>query len=351
MDISTQELANGVVVRLKGRLDAEAAPALQGVLTAVLDTGVPRVIVDMAGVEFLGSAGIRVFLSAYKRIQAADRFFELIRSAPLVRKVLQVVGLDELMPPGGGTMHILDVLKQRNPHNDRALRNARRFLGDLFDTLRIDPERAARAVDDVFLICRTAETASEIEAELKRLLADMSLGAHIRQTLEDRSAAVYRQIAPYVGPGSLLDVGSNAAGHDPAQLPFRLYDGLGIDSPDKAFDYTLLVNVLHHCDDPLRALREVMRVTRGRIVVTESVYLNEPHRRFNIFFDWFYNRVLRDEGHVGCNFNSPEGWEHLFREEGLAVAASVDIGLDQATVPEYHWMYVLDVEPRHDHDT
>jgi anti-anti-sigma factor len=346
MDISSQELGGGVVVRLKGRLDAEAAEELRTVLAAVVDTGAPRVIVDVAGVDFLGSAGVRVFLSAYKEIQAAGRFLELIRPAPLVRKVLQVVGLDELLPPGRDTMHILDVLKQRSPHNDQALRNARRFLGELFDTLRIDSQRAARAVDDVFLICRTAETASEIEAELRGLLADMSLGDHIRQTREDRSAAVYRQIGPYVGPGSLLDLGCDAAGPDQSRLAVCLYDGLGIDSPDKAFEYTLLVNVLHCCEDPLRALREVMRLTRRRIVVTESVYLNEPHRRFTVFFDWFYNRVLRDDGRVGCSFNSPEGWEHLFQEEGLAVAASVDIGLDQATVPEYHWMYVLDLPDR-----
>ncbi len=131
--------------------------------------------------------------------------------------------------------------------------------------------------------------------------------------------------------------------YNATSIPFRLYDGIHIPFPDKSFDLSFLIVVLHHCDEPLKVIEEAIRVTRKRIIVNESVYLNEANRRFNMFFDWFYNRVLHDGVNVPYNFNSPEGWEHLFRELGLGIAASVDIGLDQITVPEYHWMYVLDL--------
>ena len=105
----------------------------------------------------------------------------------------------------------------------------------------------------------------------------------------------------------------------------------------------LLISVLHHCTAPLDVVREAIRVTRRRIVVNEPVYLNEIHRRFNMFFHWFHNRVLYDDRTTAYNFNTPEGWEHVFREEGLVPAAGEDLGLDLPAVPEYHWMVVLDV--------
>ena len=362
MNIISEKLANGILVRLGGQLDTASAASVDVALREALDMIVPRVIVDMKQVDYISSAGVRPLLAAFKRVQAEDRFMELIGAQEAVRKVLTVVGLGDLLPLGDGTMQILDVLKQQNPVNEQALRNVRQFLLDLFRVLGIEPAPALRTVDSIFNIFRNYATVGEIENELKNMLLTLNLAQRIGESLKERAGMIVRQVSPFVGAGSLLDVGcgdgriaeafaggqrkiqlTDVVNYNQTQLPFTLYDGFSLPFSSKSYDTCFLITVLHHCDDPLRVLREAIRVTRKRIIINESVYLNEVNRRFNMFFDWFYNRVLHDNVNVPCNFNSPEGWEHLFRDEGLSVVSSQDIGLDQVTVPEYHWLYVLDI--------
>lgn len=362
MEFSTHRLASGMIIRLTGSLDTEAAEALRTALNASMDSEEDRLIVDMHGVDYISSKCVQALMTAWKRMQAQERFIELIRAQPEVRKVLLVVGLGELLPLGEGTMQIIDVLKRHSAYNDQALQNARHFLLELFGVLGIESEHARKAVEDIFRTCRTKPTTPAIENSLRNLLRDLDVDERITASLADRPAIIHAQIAPHVGEGAIIDVGAgdgrvakafagagrevqllDVVDHNQTALPLQVYDGVNIPFPDKSYDYAFLVTVLHHADRPLEVLREVMRLTRRRIIVQESVYLNEVHRRFNMFFDWFYGRVVGDHIHVPFNFNSPEGWEHIFREEGLTVTASVDIGLDQVTLPEYHWLYVLDM--------
>jgi SAM-dependent methyltransferase len=286
----------------------------------------------------------------------------LIRAPAPVRKVLFILGLGDLLPLGEETMQIFDVLKQINPVNEQALRNARRFLLDLFRLLDQDADAAERNVEAIFDICRTYARLADIENELQKLLAGAGLDRRIAAALPTPAAALVGQIAPFVGAGRLLDVGCGAGrvaeafakggreiqltdivNHNQTKLPFVPFDGLSLPFPSKAYDICLLISVLHHCEDPLRILREAVRVSRRRIIIREVVYLNEVNRRFNMFFDWFFNCIAPTGRGPAFNINSPEGWEQLFRDEGLSVVASQDLGLDQPTTPEYHWLYVLDI--------
>ncbi|HRU05593.1 MAG TPA: anti-sigma factor antagonist [Candidatus Brocadiia bacterium] len=365
MEFTAERIAGGMVIRLFGKLDVEAGPALESILKASLDTKADRLIVDMKAVTYVTSVCLRVLLAAAKRVRQEERFMELIRMQPEVRRLLLVVGLGDLLPLGEGSMQIADILKQRNAYNDLALRNARHFLGEMFAAMGVKKDRAEQTVERVFDTIQSVGPLGEIEASLKKLLAGLNIPAdRLRQAHEDRAKLLHGQIEPYVGPGSILDVGAgdglvgktfasegrlvellDVADRNESGLPLEVYDGRKMPFPDKSFDYALMISMLHHCDDPAQVLREARRVTRRRVIVNEPVYLNEPQRRYNMFFDWFMTRVAGDFKGTPCNFNSPEGWEHVFRELGYRVAASVDIGLDMPVSPEYHWLYALDVDP------
>jgi SAM-dependent methyltransferase len=54
-----------------------------------------------------------------------------------------------------------------------------------------------------------------------------------------------------------------------AALPVTPYDGSTLPFSDSVFDAAIIVDVLHHADDPPRLLREAARVTRGVILIKD----------------------------------------------------------------------------------
>ena len=65
MTINTALNGTELTVSLSGRLDTSTAPQLETELKATL-SGVERLILDLAALEYLSSAGLRVILFAQK---------------------------------------------------------------------------------------------------------------------------------------------------------------------------------------------------------------------------------------------------------------------------------------------
>lgn len=57
-----------------------------------------------------------------------------------------------------------------------------------------------------------------------------------------------------------------------------VYDGTTIPFPDKHFDVTILITMLHHVYGIENLLREVWRVTKKRVIVVEDTYHKVSHR-------------------------------------------------------------------------
>jgi len=88
------------VVSVIGELDVASAPKLrQALVGLVADAdGPPRVVVDLAGVDFLDSTGLGVLLGGMKRVRARDGELALCRAEPQVRKVFEVTRVIEIIP-------------------------------------------------------------------------------------------------------------------------------------------------------------------------------------------------------------------------------------------------------------
>ena len=98
MDMRTETIRPGVVtVVLVGRLDVMGAGKIDLQFNAI--AGSRRgVIVDMAGVEFLASMGIRTLLIGAKTMQRRGGSLVLVAPQPEVMKVLEVTGVLDLLP-------------------------------------------------------------------------------------------------------------------------------------------------------------------------------------------------------------------------------------------------------------
>lgn len=99
MEISDEALAGGVHrISLSGRMDLQGAQRIDVRLAGM--TAAPRkaIVIDLSGVTFLASIGIRSLLLAAKGVEGRGGHVALTGASPLVRKVLETAGIDTIIP-------------------------------------------------------------------------------------------------------------------------------------------------------------------------------------------------------------------------------------------------------------
>jgi anti-anti-sigma factor len=88
----TEVGVGGRRVALHGRLDTLTSPLLDERLAPLLEsTSVTALLFDLAGLEYIGSAGIRVLARARKALDARGGGLAVAHLQPMVRAVLDIV--------------------------------------------------------------------------------------------------------------------------------------------------------------------------------------------------------------------------------------------------------------------
>jgi anti-anti-sigma factor len=99
MDMTITDAAGGIVeVVLAGRLDTPGVAQIELRFTAMLVPRAARAIVDLSKVEFIGSMGIRMFISVARALSKKQGKLILYAPQPLVKEVLDTVSLGEIIP-------------------------------------------------------------------------------------------------------------------------------------------------------------------------------------------------------------------------------------------------------------
>jgi len=93
LDIDIAEIGSGGRrVSLRGRLDTQTAPALEARLQPLLDSPtVAAALFDLAELEYIGSAGIRVLVKMRKALEARGGGVAVANLQPMVRQVFDIV--------------------------------------------------------------------------------------------------------------------------------------------------------------------------------------------------------------------------------------------------------------------
>jgi anti-anti-sigma factor len=80
---------------LRGELDLATAPELEQLVNERID-GSQEVVVDLRGLEFMDSSGIRVLVAAHARAGRVGTRLFVVRPDPgnAVAKIIEVAGLD-----------------------------------------------------------------------------------------------------------------------------------------------------------------------------------------------------------------------------------------------------------------
>jgi len=80
-----------VTLELKGSLDTSTAPMLERQLAPILDTQVTDLVFDLAGLNFISSAGLRVFASARKQLKERGGQASFVRMQPQIHEVFEII--------------------------------------------------------------------------------------------------------------------------------------------------------------------------------------------------------------------------------------------------------------------
>jgi anti-anti-sigma factor len=124
MHLESSTLPDDIVrLRLSGRLDFEGVQAIDERFALATTTRIAKIIVDLSEVSFLASIGIRMLLASARAQARQGGTLLFAAPQPIVRKVLESAGIDQIAGLVEDIESALAVLSQRDvPKGDPSVR-------------------------------------------------------------------------------------------------------------------------------------------------------------------------------------------------------------------------------------
>jgi anti-sigma B factor antagonist len=90
------DAAGVTVLAVAGEVDVHTGPVLRARLAGLLDSGRRRVVVDLAGVDFLDSTGLAALVTGLNRAREIGGSLTLACPQERLVRLLRITGLDEV---------------------------------------------------------------------------------------------------------------------------------------------------------------------------------------------------------------------------------------------------------------
>jgi len=92
MEIASRRYGDVVVAAPAGRIDHANADGLTAALAPLLEpgTGVPALLLDFSGVDYISSVGLRVLMMAAKQLRGQQRKLGVAAATPLVNEIFEI---------------------------------------------------------------------------------------------------------------------------------------------------------------------------------------------------------------------------------------------------------------------
>jgi SAM-dependent methyltransferase len=166
---------------------------------------------------------------------------------------------------------------------------------------------------------------------------------HGKVVFERRIAVLAEKLAEMLAPGfRLLDIGCGDGQvaallreavcglkvegvevhpRNACAIPCRYFDGSHLPFPDGCFDCCLLVDVIHHMEDPLPLLREACRVSRRFLLIKDHLAESALDHWTLRLMDWVGNRPHGVT--LPYAYLSASQWQTLYQQLDLSVEHEV----------------------------
>jgi anti-anti-sigma factor len=107
--IQTEQLPKAALLTVQGRVDSESAPEFDQALShALAQKNV--LVINLQGVEFLSSAGLRAIVKAYQAVQNSGGDVRLSNVSRPVEVVLRTVGMMQMLKSFATDQEALETL-------------------------------------------------------------------------------------------------------------------------------------------------------------------------------------------------------------------------------------------------
>ena len=96
MEITVKGYKRVTVMTVTGHVDSVTYGEFESSLQAEMEQGRVNVALDLSGVEFMSSAGLRVLVNARKTVKNAGGRIVIAQPSPQVTETLEIAGLEIL---------------------------------------------------------------------------------------------------------------------------------------------------------------------------------------------------------------------------------------------------------------
>jgi anti-sigma B factor antagonist len=96
INVNVVGVDNVTLVEVEGRIDSMNANQLGEALAGAIDDGGVQIVLDLAGVDYMSSAGLREIVNALKKVKPSGDV-RIARPTDRVREVLDMAGLSTIL--------------------------------------------------------------------------------------------------------------------------------------------------------------------------------------------------------------------------------------------------------------
>lgn len=96
MEIESSKEGRATIVTVKGRMDAITTPAFEKSLNELIAGGEIRFVVELAGLDYISSAGLRGILAAAKALKSKGGEIRFANVGGAVKEVFDISGFGSI---------------------------------------------------------------------------------------------------------------------------------------------------------------------------------------------------------------------------------------------------------------
>ncbi len=84
------------IVYLQGRLDVHYSAEVEEEINKLINDGKVKLLIDLAGIEYLSSSGLRIFIAISRKLKEVNGTLKLMRLSETTRKIFKIVELIDM---------------------------------------------------------------------------------------------------------------------------------------------------------------------------------------------------------------------------------------------------------------